>query len=80
MDAFGGLAGVELQHVPYKGVGQAMSDLVSGRVQALSVGYGPVQQQIKGGRLRALVAAAPKRLAAAPDVPPRLKPACRDSR
>lgn len=69
MDMLGRMAKVEMQHVPYKGVGQAMADLVTGRVQALSVGYGPLQSQLKSGALRAIVAAAPKRLAAAPDVP-----------
>jgi tripartite-type tricarboxylate transporter receptor subunit TctC len=69
MDMLGRMAGVEMQHVPYKGVGQAMADLVTGRVQALSVGYGPLQSQLKSGALRAIVAAAPKRLGAAPDVP-----------
>ena len=69
MDMLGRMAGVEMQHIPYKGVGQAMADLVTGRVQALSVGYGPLQSQLRSGVLRAIVAAAPKRLAAAPDVP-----------
>ena len=69
MDHFARLAGIELQHVPYKGVGQALSDLLAGRVQALSVGLGPVRAHLKGGALRALAAAAPKRLAAIPEVP-----------
>lgn len=69
MDMLGRMAKVDMQHVPYKGVGQAMADLLTGRVQALSVGYGPLQSNLKSGALRAIVAAAPKRLAAAPDVP-----------
>ena len=69
MDHFARLAGIELQHVPYKGVGQALSDLLAGRVEALSVGLGPVRAHLKSGALRALAAAAPKRLAAIPEVP-----------
>jgi len=69
MDSFARLAGIEMTHIAYKGVGQAMADLISGRVQAMSVGYGPLQAHLKSGALRALAAASPKRLAAAPDVP-----------
>ena len=69
MDHLAKLAGIELQHIPYKGVGQALADLLAGRVEALSVGLGPVRAHLKGGALRALAAAAPKRLAAIPDVP-----------
>ena len=69
MDHFARLAGIEMQHVSYKGVGQALSDLLAGRVQAISVGLGPVRAHLKSGALRALAAAAPKRLAAIPEVP-----------
>jgi tripartite-type tricarboxylate transporter receptor subunit TctC len=69
MDHLARLAGIELQHVPYKGVGQALTDLLAGRVEALSVGLGPVRAHLRSGALRALAAAAPKRLAAIPDVP-----------
>jgi len=68
-DHFARLAGVELVHVPYKGVGPALVDLVARRVQMLSVGYGPVQAHLKSGALKALAAASKTRLAAAPDVP-----------
>ena len=56
-------------HVPYKGTGPALVDLVAGRVQMLSVGYGPVRAHLKSGALMALAAASKTRLAAAPDVP-----------
>src|SRR5215470_10819666 len=68
-DHFARLAGVELVHVPYKGVGPALADLLAGRVQMLSVGLQPVQAHLKSGTLRALAAASKTRLAAAPDVP-----------
>jgi tripartite-type tricarboxylate transporter receptor subunit TctC len=68
-DHFARLAGVELVHVPYRGAGPALADLVAGRVQMLSVGLSPVQAHLKSGALRALAAASKTRLAAAPDVP-----------
>jgi tripartite-type tricarboxylate transporter receptor subunit TctC len=68
-DHFARLAGVELVHVPYKGVGPALTDLVAGRVQMLSVGLSPVQAHLRSGALRALAAASRTRLAAAPEVP-----------
>ncbi len=68
-DHFARLAGVELVHVPYKGVGPALTDLIAGRVHMLSVGLGPVQAHLRSGALRALAAASKTRLAAAPEVP-----------
>src|SRR5262245_36968101 len=68
-DHFARLAGVQLVHVPYKGVGPALTDLVAGRVQMLSVGLSPVQAHLRSGALRALAAASRTRLAAAPEVP-----------
>ena len=68
-DHFARLAGVQLVHVPYKGTGPALTDLVAGRVQMLSVGLAPVQAHLKSGALKALAAAAKTRLAALPEVP-----------
>jgi tripartite-type tricarboxylate transporter receptor subunit TctC len=68
-DHFVRLAGVQLVHIPYKGVGPALADLVAGRVQMLSVGLSPVQAHLKSGTLKALAAASKARLAALPEVP-----------
>jgi tripartite-type tricarboxylate transporter receptor subunit TctC len=68
-DHFARLAGVELVHVPYKGVGPALADLIAGRVQMLSVGLGPVQSHLKSGSLKALAVASKRRLDALPDLP-----------
>lgn len=68
-DHFARLAGLQLVHVPYRGAGPALADLVAGRVQMLSVGLSPVQAYLKSGNLRALAAASKTRLAAAPEVP-----------
>jgi tripartite-type tricarboxylate transporter receptor subunit TctC len=68
-DHFARLAGVQLVHVPYRGAGPALTDLLAGRVQMLSVGLSPVQAHLRSGALRALAAASKTRLAAAPEVP-----------
>jgi tripartite-type tricarboxylate transporter receptor subunit TctC len=68
-DHFGRLAGVQLVHIPYKGVGPALADLIAGRVQMLSVGLGPVQSHLKSGALKALTVASKRRLDALPDLP-----------
>jgi tripartite-type tricarboxylate transporter receptor subunit TctC len=68
-DHFARLAGLQMVHVPYKGTAPAITDLVAGRVQMLSVGLGPVQAHLKSGALRALAAASRTRLAALPDLP-----------
>jgi len=68
-DHFARLAGVQLVHVPYRGVGPALIDLMAGRVQMLSVGLGPVQPHLKSGALKALTVASKRRLEALPDLP-----------
>ena len=69
MDRFARLAGVQMVHVPYKGVGQALPDLVAGRVQMMSISYGSARPYLKSGALRALAAGSKQRLAGLPDVP-----------
>jgi tripartite-type tricarboxylate transporter receptor subunit TctC len=61
--------GTDLLHVPYKGTGPAMTDLVSGRVQLVFSTMPPVLPQVKQGKLRAIAVTTLKRAAAAPDVP-----------
>lgn len=56
-------------HVPYKGTGPAMADLVSGRVQLIFSTMPPVLPQVKQGKLRALGVTTARRAQAAPDVP-----------
>lgn len=62
-------AGVDLLHVPYKGTGAAVPDIVAGQVHFMIDGPPPFLGHVKAGRLRALAAANHKRLAQLPDVP-----------
>jgi tripartite-type tricarboxylate transporter receptor subunit TctC len=62
-------AGVNITHVPYKGNGPAITDLLTDRVQLLFTSMGPVEQHLKAGKLKAIAVTGPKRLASAPDVP-----------
>ena len=62
-------AGIELEHVPYKGTGPVMQDLISGRVQLFLTTPPPAIPFIRDGQLRALVLAARERHPALPEVP-----------
>lgn len=61
--------GIELVHVPYRGMAPAIADLIAGRGHLIGVDISPILQHIQNGTLRALAVAADKRLAALPDVP-----------
>lgn len=56
-------------HIPYRGAGPALQDLIAGNVDLMFDGLGSSAPQIRGGRIRALAIAAPKRSPAIPDVP-----------
>ncbi|MGE5522907.1 MAG: Bug family tripartite tricarboxylate transporter substrate binding protein [Rhodospirillaceae bacterium] len=63
------VGGLNLVQVPYKGLGPAVLDLVSGEIAGLFATTPPVAPHIRTGRLRALAVASLKRAAALPDVP-----------
>ena len=66
---FNSMAGVELNHVPYKGSGPAMQDLISGQVAVSFAGIPNVLGHVKSGRLRVLAVTTPKRWSELPEVP-----------
>ena len=66
---FSKIAGVEMNHVPYKGSGQAIIDLLGGQITMNFDTLPPNLQQIKQGNLKALAISTPKRLTILPNVP-----------
>jgi len=63
------LAGIEMNHVPYKGSGQARADLIAGHIPVAVPGIASVINEVKSGRLRALGVTSAKRSPQLPDVP-----------
>ena len=61
--------GTDMLHVPYKGTGPAMTDLIGGRVQLIFSTMPPALPHVKSGKLRALGVTTAKRATAAPEVP-----------
>jgi tripartite-type tricarboxylate transporter receptor subunit TctC len=61
--------GVAMEHVPYKGVAQAMPEIVAGRIQVAFNTIPAFLPHVKAGRLKALVITAPKRSTLLPQVP-----------
>ncbi|MFL5101987.1 MAG: Bug family tripartite tricarboxylate transporter substrate binding protein [Xanthobacteraceae bacterium] len=68
-ELFKHLAGVEMQHVPYKGASNAMADLIAGHIQVASTTLSTASSQIHGGRARALAISTANRLPEYPNVP-----------
>jgi tripartite-type tricarboxylate transporter receptor subunit TctC len=62
-------AGVTAKHIPYKGVGPMVTDLIGGQVDFAAVALPSVQQHIKSGALKAIGMTTAQRVAAAPDIP-----------
>jgi tripartite-type tricarboxylate transporter receptor subunit TctC len=63
------VTGMDLQHVPYKGTGPNVTDLIAGRTQASSAGTPPLMPHVKAGKLRVIAVGTSKRLHSLPDVP-----------
>jgi tripartite-type tricarboxylate transporter receptor subunit TctC len=59
----------QIQHVPYRGAGPMMQDLLAGHVDMAFDGLGSSANQVREGRLRGLAVTAPKRVTTLPDVP-----------
>ena len=61
--------GMRLTHVPYKGVGPALNDVISGQIPVMFAGTPGALPHVKAGRLRALAIASGQRSPAAPEIP-----------
>jgi len=69
MELLSRFADIKLVHVPYKGIGNALPDMISGRVQVMSMSLGSARPYLKSGQIKSLAAASKRRLAGLPDVP-----------
>jgi len=63
------VAAIEITHIPYKGSGPGVTDLLGGHVQMMFAGPLALEQHIKSGRLRALAVADRRRSTVVPDIP-----------
>ena len=63
------VAGMFMTHIPYRGTGPQLTDLLAGRTQASSAGMPALGAHIRSGALRAIAVGTQKRIAALPDVP-----------
>ncbi|MEI6722109.1 MAG: tripartite tricarboxylate transporter substrate binding protein [Betaproteobacteria bacterium] len=69
VELFKTITGTKLTHVPYKGAGPMMQDLIAGQVEFAFDGMGTAATQIKAGKLRPLAVTTTKRAPLIPDVP-----------
>ena len=68
-ELFKQLTGTFITHIPYRGAGPAVQDLIGGQVDLFITTPAAVVQQVKAGRLKALAVTSPQRLVALPQVP-----------
>jgi tripartite-type tricarboxylate transporter receptor subunit TctC len=66
---FNQMAGTKMTHVPYKGIGLALNDLLGGQIQLIFGGFPPMIPQIKSNRLRGIAVTTARRSNAVPDIP-----------
>ena len=69
MELFKSLAGIELEHVPYKGSTQARTDLIAGQIPLAVDGLLPTLPHLRAGKLKAIALASSRRSVAAPEIP-----------
>jgi tripartite-type tricarboxylate transporter receptor subunit TctC len=69
LELFKMMAKVDMVHIPYKGAGPAVADLLGGQVSVAVVSVSSAQTNIKAGRLRALGVTSARRFSGAPDIP-----------
>lgn len=69
VELFDMMAGTKMEHIPYKGLSPALTDLLSGQVQVMFSSAAAMLPQVKAGRLRAIAMTGSKRSTAIPDIP-----------
>jgi tripartite-type tricarboxylate transporter receptor subunit TctC len=69
MELFKSMAGIDLQHVPYKGTAPALTDVMGGQIAAMFSNALTARPQIDAGRVRALAVSGSRRIEALPNVP-----------
>lgn len=69
MELLASMAGFEATHIPYKGAGPAMTDLMSGQIQMMFNTLGVALAQVKAGKLRGLALSSSRRFPTAPEYP-----------
>ena len=69
MEMFKSMAGVDIQHIPYKGTGPAIADLLSGQLNMTIASAVPLIPQIRAGKLRPIAVTGVRRSGALPEVP-----------
>jgi tripartite-type tricarboxylate transporter receptor subunit TctC len=70
MELLKSLAGIDVQHVPYRGTAAAVTDVIGGQIAATFANALTAKPQVDGGRVRALAVSGPRRIEAFPAVPP----------
>ena len=69
MEYFSGLAGIKMNHIPYKGSAPAITDLLGGQIQVLFDPFSSIHPQVAAGKVKALAITTSDRSAVAPQVP-----------
>jgi tripartite-type tricarboxylate transporter receptor subunit TctC len=69
MELFKTMAGVDLNHIPYKGTGPLITDLIAGQIGLTIASAVPLSPQVKAGKLRGMAVTGPKRSPSFPDLP-----------
>jgi tripartite-type tricarboxylate transporter receptor subunit TctC len=70
MELLKSMAGIDLQHVPYRGTAAAVTDVIGGQIAATFANAFTAKPQVDSGRVRALAVSGPNRIDAFPGVPP----------
>jgi tripartite-type tricarboxylate transporter receptor subunit TctC len=63
------MSGTDLNHIPYKGTGPLITDLIAGQLSITIASAVPLSPQVKAGKLRGLAVTSPKRSPSFPDLP-----------